>query len=77
MSDEVKLTEQELAGAAGGVDGDTWWQNGHYMYLIQDGDTLSGIACKYGTTVPALMNLNRDKITNPNLIQAGWIIRIA
>ena len=38
-------------------------------YTVKSGDTLSGIASKYGTTTKALQNLNG--ITNPNLIYAG------
>lgn len=39
-------------------------------YKIQKGDTLSGIAKKYGTDVNTLMKLNPN-IKNANLIQAG------
>ncbi|MEM3373482.1 MAG: LysM domain-containing protein [Candidatus Anstonellales archaeon] len=47
-----------------------------YMsYTIAKGDTLSGIAAKYGTTVQALLNAN-PQITNPNLIYAGNILKI-
>ena len=38
-------------------------------YTVKSGDTLSGIAAKYGTTTKALQNLNG--ITNANLIYAG------
>ena len=38
-------------------------------YTVKPGDTLSGIAVKYGMTTKALQNLNG--ITNPNLIYAG------
>ena len=38
-------------------------------YTVKSGDTLSGIASKYGTTAKALQNLNG--ITNANLIYAG------
>lgn len=43
-------------------------------YTIQPGDTLSGIAQKFGTTVQALAQING--ISNPNLIYAGTTIRI-
>lgn len=43
-------------------------------YTIKKGDTLSGIAQKYGTTVGALQSLNH--IQNPNLIYAGSILKI-
>ena len=44
-------------------------------YTIQPGDTLSGIAQKFGTTVSELQRLNG--ISNPNLIYAGNTIRIS
>lgn len=43
-------------------------------YTIQYGDTLSGIAAKYGTTVSAIASLNG--ISNPNVIYAGETIQI-
>lgn len=43
-------------------------------YTIQPGDTLSGIALKFGTTVAQLQRLNG--IRNPNLIYAGTTIRV-
>lgn len=44
-------------------------------YTIQRGDTLSGIAKKYGTTVDTLMSLN-PYITNKNLIYAGKTLNL-
>jgi len=44
-------------------------------YTIKPGDTLSGIAAKYGTTVSALTAAN-PSITNPNVIYAGNTIKI-
>lgn len=44
-------------------------------YTIQSGDTLSGIAKKYGTTVDTLMSLN-PYITNKNLIYAGKTLNL-
>lgn len=43
-------------------------------YTIQSGDTLSGIAAKYGTSVSSLVALNG--IANPDVIYAGQTIRI-
>lgn len=43
-------------------------------YTVKKGDTLSGIAVKYKTTVANLVKLNNIK--NPNLIYAGQKIRI-
>ncbi|HYV46525.1 MAG TPA: LysM peptidoglycan-binding domain-containing protein [Myxococcaceae bacterium] len=44
-------------------------------YTIQSGDTLSGIATRFGTTVPEIQRLN-PWITNPDWIQAGWVIKV-
>lgn len=43
-------------------------------YKVQPGDTLSGIAQQFGTTVDRLVQLNR--ITNKNLIYVGQKIRV-
>lgn len=43
-------------------------------YTVKSGDTLSGIATRYGTTYQALAQYN--KIENPNVIQVGQVIRI-
>ena len=43
-------------------------------YTIKSGDTLSGIAAKYETTVNTIAQLNG--IENPNLIIAGDTIRV-
>ena len=45
-------------------------------YRVQKGDTLSGIAKKYGTTVSALMELN-PSIKNANLIYVGQVIVVS
>ena len=43
-------------------------------YKVKKGDTLSGIASRYGTTVSALAKANNIK--NPNLIYAGNTLTI-
>lgn len=43
-------------------------------YTVRSGDTLSGIAARYGTTVAALAAANG--IANPNLIYVGQVIRV-
>ena len=43
-------------------------------YTVVGGDTLSGIASRYGTTYQELARINN--IDNPNLIYAGQVIKI-
>jgi LysM repeat protein len=43
-------------------------------YVVQRGDTLTGIARRFGTTVNAILALNR--ILDPNLIYVGQCLRI-
>ena len=70
MMNEMKnMMDTELENVAGGA------ANGAQYYLIQNGDTLSGIARKFGTTVEVLMALN-PRIKNKNLIYAGDRIRV-
>lgn len=45
------------------------------FYTVQNGDTLSSIANRYGTTVQELVDINQ--LTNPNLIYPGQTLRIA
>ncbi|NJC96228.1 MAG: hypothetical protein C3F07_05185 [Anaerolineales bacterium] len=44
-------------------------------HTVKKGDTLSGIALKYGTTVDAIMAIN-PQITNRNIISIGQVIVI-
>ena len=43
-------------------------------YTVQSGDTLSGIAAKYGTTYQKIAQLNG--LSNPNMIYAGQRLRV-
>jgi LysM repeat protein len=45
-------------------------QQCRYYHYVRWGQTLSGIAWYYGTTIQAIMYVN-PSITNPNLIYAG------
>lgn len=48
--------------------------NNSTSYTVQAGDTLSGIASKFGTTYQELARINN--ISNPNLIYVGQVIKI-
>lgn len=65
--DEEPGTDVQPGGGTGGATGDT-------TYTVKAGDTLSGIAARYGTTYQALAAYNG--IANPNLIYVGQTIRI-
>lgn len=43
-------------------------------YTVRNGDTLSGIAVQYGTTVQALATANG--ISNPNVISVGQVLKV-
>ena len=69
MMNEKRMMENDLDLVSGGTSG------GYLDYRIVAGDTLGGIAQKYGTTVAKLLELN-PSIQNPDLIYAGDYIRI-
>ncbi|BCZ45865.1 hypothetical protein psyc5s11_19320 [Clostridium gelidum] len=48
--------------------------SGTTTYTVKSGDTLSGIAAKFGVTVAQLQAWNG--ITNPNLIKVGQVLRV-
>ena len=64
----VQKKVNELLGAKSGSQA--------VYYTVQRGDTLSGIARRYGTSVSAIQKLNASLIRNVNQIQAGWKIRV-
>ena len=57
-------------GSSSSPSGPTGW------YTIQPGDTLWGIAQRYGVTVQQLCDWNRGKISNPNEIYPNTVIRV-
>ena len=50
--------------------------NADVRVTVKSGDTLSGIARKYGTSVSSIQQLNPTLIKNVNLIITGWKIRV-
>ena len=67
FEDLVEATPEELAGVSGGAGATRY-----YVYTVKKGDNLTNIAKRFGTTVDAIYNLNRDKIKDKNLIKIGW-----
>lgn len=49
------------------------WQ---LVYIVQPGDTLGGIAAAFGTTVEAILDLNRELISDPDIIVPGWELEL-
>ena len=62
------LDDDELEGISGGNTSTVTYRD--TVYTVQKGDTLSGIAVKFGTTVKQLQAWN-PVITNPDKIFEG------
>lgn len=45
-------------------------------YIVASGDSLSKIGKAHGVSWEAIFEANRDIIKNPDLIQAGWKLKI-
>lgn len=83
---ETTITRRVKAPHPYNTTGDLGWMNESNIrlknsggssdrtYTVQRGDTLSGIASKYGTTYQVLAQYNG--ISNPNLIYPGQVIKI-
>lgn len=71
----VHVNTTDWAGAhwqpQGRPMGTTWTEYGYNWYRIKPGDTLGGIAVRYGRTVKDLMYWNPKTIKNANQIFAG------
>ena len=65
------LSPEELENAAGGYDE----YGGYIRHTVVRGDTLSGLAQRYRTSIDAIMRLN-PIITNRDLIKVGWVLLI-
>ena len=46
------------------------------VYTVVGGDSLSKIAGHYGTTWQKIYEINKDVISNPDLIKVGWKLKI-
>ena len=68
------MTDVELNEVVGGAAKD--YVGPCETYVVKKGDTLSGIAKKYNTTVGILCRLNSNLITDENFIRTGWKILV-
>jgi peptidoglycan endopeptidase LytE len=59
----------QLPGTILGTDG------GYFIYIVARGDTLKGLATRFGTTVDALLASNPE-ITNSNVIYDGQWVKV-
>jgi nucleoid-associated protein YgaU len=50
--------------------------NNAIEYTVVVGDSLSKIAAKHGTTWQKIYESNKNIISNPDLIQVGWKLKI-
>lgn len=63
VGQRLRLTPPEGSGGGG-------------TYTVQPGDSLSGIAAAHGTDWQTLYQLNRGLISDPDVIQAGWVLAL-
>jgi LysM repeat protein len=49
---------------------------GPFLYTVQSGDTLSGLAARFGLSTIALMEANAENILDPNNLAVGSLILI-
>jgi hypothetical protein len=59
-----------------GAGGTPWLPETGVWHKVKPGDTLAALAAAYGTTVQAIAALNPTLITNVNVIDVGWNIRV-
>ena len=78
MENKNIVNESELENVSGGgmqYANGTYVNYGSYIiYTVASGDVLSGIAVRFGVTVPEIQGWN--EIKNPNLIRVGQKLEI-
>lgn len=76
--DAVKQFQSEAGLAADGIVGPKTWEALH-VYMVQPGDTLSGIAeqqLEDARRWPEIFELNRDLISDPDKIFPGQVFAL-
>ncbi len=75
IKEKIILNEKDLEEAAGGTG---IYADGRIFtieHTVVPGNTLSGLANRYNTTVQSIMALNAF-IKDKNLIRVGWVLTI-
>jgi hypothetical protein len=77
MPETTSTTTARFDGPAcgGAVTGDNLL-NSFFTYTVLEGDTLSAIADLFGLSLAEVKGANGRKITDPNVIRAGWVLII-
>lgn len=68
VSFDINIMREETTGKPNDED--------YIIYTIKSGDTLSGIASKYGVTLSQLLAWNPEYKSSPNVIYAGQTVKI-
>ena len=73
---QLKIPQKKAAGT--GTTTDITLSDGRkaVSYIVKRGDSLWAIARKNGCTVSEILVLNKDLITNPGMILAGWELKV-
>lgn len=73
---EQREVNEQVLGAVNGGNGIDYDTGKYIQYTVKDGDSLKGIAARFGCDWVFLFELNHGVIHNPDHIQAGWTLRI-
>jgi LysM repeat protein len=72
--EEPSAAPSKASGSDGGADAGDGADEGGRAYVVKSGDTLSGIAEQFDTTVQAIVRAN--DISDPDVIDVGQRLRI-
>lgn len=73
---QLKIPQKKAAGAGSTTDITLSDGRKAASYIVKRGDSLWAIARKNGCTVSEILALNKDLITNPGMILAGWELKV-
>ena len=73
---QLKIPQGEATGADNTPDAILPDNKKTGVYIVKRGDNLWAISRKYGCTVAEIISLNKELITDPDLIFAGWELKM-